>query len=313
MIKGANYMCGIIYAKNLINNHPVNNLVKILYQNQKDRGQQGFGFVGLNAENIDTYRATYEKGIIKDLNHYQYDEILFHHRLPTSTENTLKTTHPFVCDIDSKRYYFIHNGIIVNADKLKKKHSKKGIVYSSEKNANFNDSEALAWDFCLWLNQKQKEIEAKGSVAFICLETDKKTNQAEKLYFYRNDASPLQMYKDKTLFLIASEGSYADIKKNWLYLWDYQKRQVRKNKFLEIQSPELFSFYNYDYTCVDEIDDEEGEFDLTGIKVDIRTLEQERDYLLSIGKYVEAETIELEIDDLKDQLREARKLLSPLT
>ena len=253
-----------------------------------------------------------KKGIIKYFNEYQYDEILFHHRLPTSTPNTLKTTHPFVCEIDSKKYYFIHNGVIQNADKLKKQHEKKGIAYSSEKNGNFNDSEALAWDFCLWLNKKQKNIEAKGSVAFICLETDKQTNQAEKLYFYRNNASPLQIYKDKTLFLIASEGNYASVKKNWVYFWDYQKRQVRKDKFLEIQSPELFSLYNYDYAFVDEIDDEEDEFDLIRIKDDIRTLEQERDYLVSIGGYVEAEIIDEEIDELKDQMREARKLLSPL-
>lgn len=89
-------MCGLIYAKNLKHNHPVNNLVKILYENQKDRGQQGFGFVGLNKKQIDTYRATDEKGIITYLNSYYYDEIIFHHRLPTSTQNTLKSTHPFL-------------------------------------------------------------------------------------------------------------------------------------------------------------------------------------------------------------------------
>jgi glutamine phosphoribosylpyrophosphate amidotransferase len=119
-------MCGIIYAKNLIDNHPVSNLVKILYQNQKERGQQGFGFVGLNKEQISTYRATDEKGIIKYLNDYQHDEIIFHHRLPTSTSNTIKSTHPFIIDVENKRYYFMHNGIIQNADKLKEKHSKKG-------------------------------------------------------------------------------------------------------------------------------------------------------------------------------------------
>jgi predicted glutamine amidotransferase len=169
-------MCGIIYAKNLIGDRPVNNLVKILYQNQKDRGQQGFGFVGLSRKRIGTYRATGERGIMKYLSACQYDEIIFHHRFPTSTHNTLKSTHPFVIEMDDKRYYFAHNGIVQNADELEEKHSRKGITYSSAEGADFNDSEALAWDVCLWLSKKQQKIEAKGSVAFLCLEVDKRTN-----------------------------------------------------------------------------------------------------------------------------------------
>jgi len=312
-------MCGIIYAKNLVDNNPVNNLVKILYQNQKERGQQGFGFVGLNNEQISTYRATDEKGIIKYLNEYHYDEIIFHHRLPTSTENTLKSTHPFVVEIADKKYYFMHNGIIQNADKLKEKHSKKGIVYASlaleqsegKEWASFNDSEALAWEFCLWLLNKKKKIEAEGSVAFVCLETNKKTHRALKLYFYRNDGAPLKIYKDKTLFLLSSEGSYAEAKKNWLYFWDYQKRHIRRYKFLEIQNPKVFSFNKYDYSFFDNgVDDPNSEFDLLAMKDEIMVLEQERDYLLCVGKYVEAEAIDDEIEDLKEQLKEAKKLLN---
>ena len=87
-------MCGIIYAKNLAGKEPVNNLIKVLYQNQKDRGRDGFGFVGLDTAKITTYRATKEKGIMGFLNKNPYSEILFHHRNPTSTENTLKSTHP---------------------------------------------------------------------------------------------------------------------------------------------------------------------------------------------------------------------------
>jgi len=76
-------MCGIIYAKNLKDNQPVNNLIKILYQNQKSRGQLGFGFVGMNSKGIDTYRAISEKEIMQYLNDNQYSEIIFHHRNPT--------------------------------------------------------------------------------------------------------------------------------------------------------------------------------------------------------------------------------------
>ena len=291
-------MCGIIYAKNLIGNHPVNNLVKILYQNQKDRGQQGFGFVGLSAKRIGIYRAISEKGIMKYLSECQYDEIIFHHRFPTSTQNTLKSTHPFVIEMGDKRYYFVHNGIVQNADEVKEKHSRGGITYSSEEGTDFNDSEALAWEFCLWLEDRQEKIEAEGSMAFICLEVDKRTSRAQKLYFYRNDAVPLKIYKDETLLLLASEGNYPLVKKNWLCFWDYQRGQLGKYRFLDIQGPSRFSFNQYDYSYFD---------DELELKAYIASLEQERDYLLSVGQYVEAEMIDDEIEYLKNQLRIKRR------
>jgi len=289
-------MCGIIYAKNLVDNHSVNNLVKVLYQNQKDRGQQGFGFVGLSTKRIGIYRATSEKGIMKYLNQFQYDEIIFHHRFPTSSQNTLKSTHPFVIELGDKRYYFMHNGVIENADELKEKHSRKGIRYSSEEMNDFNDSEALAWEFCLWLNSRQQKVEAQGSAAFICLEVDRKTNRAQKLYFYRNDGAPLKIYKDETLLLLASVGNYPSVKANWLCCWDYQKAQLGKYKPLDIQRPSLFSFNGYDYCSFDDEAD---------IEDNMAVLEQERDYLLSVGSYVEAEEIDDEIECLKNQLKEA--------
>jgi len=296
-------MCGIIYAKNLKDNSPVNNLIKVLYENQKERGQQGFGFVGLNKERIGTYRATDERSIMRYLNERQYDEIVFHHRLPTSTENTLKSTHPFVIEIADRRYYFVHNGIVQNADELKERHAKRGIAYSSEEGDLFNDSEALAWDLCLWLSNRQQKIEAEGSVAFVCLAVSKKTNRAEKLYFYRNSGAQLKLYRDKTLFLLASEGNFAPVKESRLYFWDYQERQVRMSKFLDIRSPVSFTFNQYDYRYYDYTpEDEEQE-----VEAIIASLGQERDYLLSIGEYARAEEVEEEIDDLKDQLRRRRQ------
>jgi len=297
-------MCGIIYAKNLKDAHPVNDLVKILYENQKERGQQGFGFVGLNKERIGTYRATDERDIMKYLNQYCYDEIIFHHRLPTSTWNTLKSTHPFVVEIADRGYYFVHNGIIQNADELKERHAKKGIAYSSVEGDSFNDSEALAWDLCLWLSNRQQEVAAKGSVAFACLAVRKKTNRAEKLYFYRNSGAQLKLYKDKTLLLLASEGNYASVKENQLYFWDYQKRQIRRDRFLDIRCPVSFSFNQPDcrQASYDRYFDEETE-----VEAVISSLEEERDYLLSVGKYARAEEIEEEIEDIKDQLREKKQ------
>lgn len=293
-------MCGIIYAKNLAGDQPVNDLVKVLYQNQKDRGQQGYGFVGLSAKRMGVYRATNEKGILKYLNGCQYDEIIFHHRLPTSTQNTLRSTHPFVIGMGDRRYYFVHNGIIQNAHMLKEKHSGKGIRYSSEAEGElggFNDSEALAWEFCLWLNGKQERIEAQGSVALVCLEVDRRTNRARKLYFYRNDGAPLRIYKDRTLFLLASEGSCPLIKEDRLYFWDYQRRQIKLYKALEIPRPSLSSFNEYSYPCYDEE---------LRVEDDIALLKQERDYFLSVGSYVEAEETDREIEYLEDQLKQMK-------
>jgi len=285
-------MCGIIYAKNLTGKEPVNNLIKVLYQNQRGRGQQGFGFVGLNAEQIDTYRATGEKGIMKYLNGYQYDEILFHHRNPTSTQNTLKSTHPFIIKLNGRSYYFVHNGIIQNDNELQREHYRRNIAYKSHEDGLFNDSEALAWDFCLWLNGEQPQMQAVGAVAFVCLETDEK-NRAAKLYFYRNSSAPLRIYRDKTLLVISSDGNYPAVRENCLYCWDYQSRQVLKMAELKIACPNFYDVY---------IDDDTPDYEVM-LHSELRALEQERDHLVSVGNYEEAEYIEEEMMDLTYQLK----------
>ena len=290
-------MCGIIYAKNLVGSEPVNNLIKILYQNQKDRGVEGFGFVGMNAEKIDTYRATNEAGIVGFLNDKLYSEIMFHHRNPTSTENTLKSTHPFVVKLDSKSYYFVHNGIVQNADELQKEHRKRDIAYKSQAGELFNDSEALAWDFCLWLNNKQAQMRAKGAVAFICLETDK-GNRAVKLYFYHNEAVPLKVYRDKTLLVISSEGGYPSLKENCLYCWDYGGRQILKKRCLRIVCQSDWEYYPGEYYPYDEYPGYEVD-----LRDELRALEQERDCLISAGRYDDADYIQEQITDLAYQLK----------
>lgn len=285
-------MCGIIYAKNLTGNEPVNNLIKVLYQNQKSRGQQGFGFVGMSAKSINTYRSINEKWIMRYLNENQYDEILFHHRNPTSTPNTLKSTHPFVIQLNGKSYYFVHNGIIQNDDELQKDHYERNIAYESHDEFFFNDSEALAWDFCLWLNGEQDKMKARGAVAFICLETDEK-NRASKLYFYRNTEVPLRIYRDKTLFIISSEGNYPLIKENSLYCWDYPSGQVLKMGGLKIDCPNVYDV---------SMDDGTPDYEIM-LCDELRALEQERDYLISVGNYEEAGYIDDDIMDLADQLK----------
>jgi len=147
----------------------------------------------------------------------------------------------------------------------------------------------------LWLENQQPEVEAEGSVAFACLAVSKRTNHAEKLYFYRNSGAQLGIYRDKTLFLLASEGNYASVRENLLYFWDYRERQVRRGEFLDIHSPVSFNFNQHDFNYFEEAE------------AVIASLEQERDHLLSAGEYTRVEEIEEEINDLKDQLREKRQ------
>lgn len=289
-------MCGIIYAKNLMGNEPVNDIVKIVYQNQRDRGQQGFGFLGVRSRSIDVYRAVVEKGIMGYLDGRRYSEVLFHHRTPTSTPNTLKSTHPFVIRLGGRSYYFAHNGIIQNADELQKYHYEMGICYESYEGALFNDSEALAWDFCLWLNNKQDRMRAMGVSAFVCLETDEK-NRARRLYFYRNSEAPLRVYKDRTLLLISSEGNYPLVKEDRLYFWDYLSGQVFKAGNLKIDCPSV-----YDVSMIDDDVPDYPDYEVMLLK-ELRDLERKRDRLVSIGDYEEAEYIEEEIMDIAYQLK----------
>jgi len=286
-------MCGIIYAKNITGKEPVNSLVKILYQNQKDRGKEGFGFVGMNEKKIHAYRATQEKSIMGFLNENPYSEILFHHRNPTSTPNTIKSAHPFIIKLDKKTYYFIHNGIIQNAEELAKEHKAKNIAYESQEQDVFNDSEALAWDFCLWINSQQKRMKAKGIVAFMCLETDE-SNRASRLYFYRNSQASLKAYRDGQLLVISSEGGWPDLKEDTLYFWDYKARQILKKGSLKIAcESNVYDFYMFDERANDR--------DI--LREEIMSLEQERDYLISCGQYEEAEYIRGQIEDLTYELR----------
>lgn len=291
-------MCGIIYSKNLQDNQPVNPLVKLMFLNQKDRGTEGFGFIGLSAERLDLYRATDEKGILSYLNGRPYDEILLHHRLPTSTKNTLQSTHPFIIDYDNRRYYFIHNGIIANPQALKGYHSKKNIVYASlNKDGTFNDSESLAWEFVLYLQGKITEIRAVGSAAFICLETDKRSYLAQRLYFYHNDGSPLKVYRDREFLLLSSAGNWAtNIQTNNLYYYDYATRKVISDRALLIPD---FTYESWNNTYYD---DEFDGWDIQQVHNQIINLEMERDYLVSVGEYEQAETLDDDIQALIEML-----------
>ena len=230
-------MCGIIYYKSFTG-RTVNRQLLKHYLKQKGRGHEGFGFIGISQNRLRICRATQERGIRHYLKKYPFSEILFHHRLPTSTSNTIQTTHPIVVSqpIYRHKYYLVHNGIIYNDAELKEKHEEMGIDYvtpqwtehrsfwgRAEERYEFNDSEALAHEVALFLESMQKRIEAQGDMTFICLETDR-YNNALRLHFARNNGSPLEMKRDSQLLAIASENVlHQDIPPHRLYTYDYRK------------------------------------------------------------------------------------------
>jgi predicted glutamine amidotransferase len=240
-------MCGIIFAKNLKDSQPVNQTIKALYIAQKDRGYNGFGFVGLSKNSIGYYRSETEKDIYDFLTANPFDEILYHHRYPTSTENTTKTAHPFKIDYNGKTFYFVHNGVINNASTLKKEHDKLALEYTSldHKKGTFNDSEALAHCFVLALNKKKLPTNANGSASIICLQVDSKTSKAERLYYYTNGENPLKLYKDSDLFILSSETGTENVKPNKLYYYDYRTKQIKKQPTsFKVEKPS-YTYYGY--------------------------------------------------------------------
>ena len=101
-------MCGIIYAESF-QNLSVNNVIKNQYENQKTRGQQGFGLYDVDRNHL--VRSTTEHGIMKYLKKNLSKQILFHHRWPTSTDNVKNACHPFSTgDHFKTNYVLVHTG-----------------------------------------------------------------------------------------------------------------------------------------------------------------------------------------------------------
>jgi len=234
-------MCGIVF-KASFDGKEVNKDILEQYEKQKSRGMRGFGFYDVTNDKI--YKTPKERKAKKLLQNKRSKNILFHHRFPTSTENTTNACHPFstrkhymkkkdAVDIKpnestyiGKKYILVHNGHINNSRDLRKAHEASGIKYESiQHDDKFNDSEALLWDFAEILEGKQVDFKARGNVAFICLEIDI-DGKNKKLYFGSN-GNPLNMVitKDKELSL-SSEGDGDPIKEHTLYCFNYQTQEL---------------------------------------------------------------------------------------
>lgn len=224
-------MCGIVYARNSLGK-PVNRKVLKRFRAQRLRGTDGFGFYLPEVDRLT--HSPRESTIVRQLKRFDSSEVLFHHRFPTSTKNVRNACHPFSTRLNDKlfkrRYILVHNGVVQNDTELEEAHSKLGISYVSDQGYTFNDSEALLYDIALTLEGKQDKMQAHGSIAFVCMELNKK-GKPIKLHFGRNYGSPLNMtYTEKELVL-ASEGSGEPIDEDTLYSYDYDKAALTTQGF----------------------------------------------------------------------------------
>lgn len=228
-------MCGIIYSRRL-DGHSVNRDIKRIYFSQSKRGKDGYGFI--NITNGGYFRTKYEHEILKALKCNKSSEILFHHRNPTSTSNTVDTAHPICSNGNYEhKYYLVHNGIIRNSSKLYDDHvltyeieyttketwqGKNGELYFM-----FNDSESLLHELALMIEGKKekKDFNAIGSMAFIMLQTDK-DNKAIALYYGRNFASPLKVIANENRVTLTSEGQGVNVEPDRLFRYDYDKNEI---------------------------------------------------------------------------------------
>lgn len=212
-------MCGIVYSKSLVGK-PVNRTIKQRYLAQRRRGTDGFGFYTPETDRL-THNVR-EGRILSLLRRNKSTEVLFHHRMPTSTANVRNACHPFSTkDYFEHNYVGVHNGVLWNEDELRKEHEKLGIDYVSEQiDGAYNDSEALIYDIARYIEGQVTHLTAEGSIAFIVCQRDK-NGKPTGLYFGRNEGNPLVMRKTKKSFTLSSEGKGESILPNTMYKYDY--------------------------------------------------------------------------------------------
>lgn len=236
-------MCGIVYAHDF-SGSPVNNIVLDTFDNQRQRGIEGFGL--FNGKHL--VKAAEEDRILNWLCKEKNDSdvILFHHRYPTSTENVRRAAHPFTTKsyFGDTEYILVHNGIINNPWDMHDKHEKLGIEYQSVlQNGKFNDSEALLWEVALTLEGKQEKVEATGNIAFVCMKLE--GGVMTKLYFGRN-SRPLNMLREKQGILLSSEGDGEAIETNTLYTWNYALKRMTTRRFV-LKEDNFKEFENWNW------------------------------------------------------------------
>jgi hypothetical protein len=175
---------------------------------------------------VSEQRATTEREIAAKLQAEQATEVLFHHRLPTSTPN----------------FYVVHNGVISNAEALRSRRETDGFRYTTLMRTEwitqratyydhiFNDSEALAVEPARHLDGSSAAIAADGSIAFIAWQADKQTRRLRGVHYGRNEGSPLVVHETADVLSITNEGdpSHERVSPHVLRSYDSQRRAWRE-------------------------------------------------------------------------------------
>lgn len=264
-------MCGLITAYSRNAKKSASITVVKQYGKQWIRGNDGFGFIAVDLKNghkIEKYiRKQTEQAIEKQLLKCESNLIMYHHRLPTSTINIPETNHPIKISHPDLPFilYVAHNGIISNADDRQIDHKVNGYNYSTaitvcekvihanqtytisgSKKEKFNDSEALAWDIALVLAGKQKEVKARGSIAFTAIQTDL-NGKVTHFHYGRNAFNPLILQTNKNGWLLASEANGKMIDPDVLYTIDLISGKNNQQKLILPTNPPISVGFNYDY------------------------------------------------------------------
>ena len=235
------------------------------YRNQKTRGSEGFGFVSLDKGKVARFlKSEQDEPIIKEILDRTEDEIMFHHRKPTSTPNYWQTAHPMKVSHESLKhdYYVIHNGCVHDTEEIKARHDKEGFVYSTlltqywlsqDKKAHragekWNDSETFAIELAKDLDGKQEGVkELRGTIAFIALQVGKENKKATTLFWGRNYGSPLKFQKTTDYMQITSEGAGEDVAEHTLNSYDYEMKTVSSRKDYPV-GVTAYASAGYDYS-----------------------------------------------------------------
>lgn len=252
-------MCGIIYAKS--RGRHVNKLILKRYEAQKARGSQGFGYVSIQdgklAEHILQEK---EHDIKKFVKNNVTKEMLFHHRLPTSTANLYEAAHPIEVENDSLkyRYFLAHNGVINNSKDLYDKHVKLGFQYTTELRketriitrdrqihdsveVKFNDSESLAIELARFVEGLSDSIDTRGAVAFVMFQFSKEDASLVRVFFGRNEGNPLNVERNNEFFVLKSSSQNGEeVEANKIFVLDPKTDRVGLYKEVQIGS-----YYSY--------------------------------------------------------------------
>ncbi len=333
-------MCGITHVKRTDITQKANKLTIKRYEKQKHRGNEGYGFIEIrNGFVVSETRTQTEKEILEKLKKSTADEIMFHHRYPTSTPNLIEATHPIKVSNPKLRYnyYVSHNGIITNDDELRTRHIREGYTYTTDitkkwitaintySETMWNDSEALAIDFAQAI-ETGKEMTAKGSIAITAIQFEKETGKVIALYFGRNGGNPLCVENSKEFFALSSETG-EDIEADTLYRLDYETNKItgEEKKIGVWTTPKATSYgmgygyggymgsYDYDTYHHTSHDLEEDDFDvdmweeINALEEAIELANRNDDYDLATELEIELEELKIELDAMKQTGQTGKK------